>query len=328
VKIDPVQTRLLAQMKHTSPLIGCRFDPSGEYVFAGAQDNAIFRWHLPSNKTTLLTGHRSWVRPLAFAAKEKILFSGDWAGHLLAWPVDAETPTPRWNLQAHRGWVRALSVSPDGKTLASCGNDHLVKLWSIPEGKPIRELAAHESHVYNVAFHPDGRSLVSADLLGNVKVWDVEKAVVMRDMDAKVLHKYDAGFGADIGGVRSMAFNGDGSLLACAGITNVSNAFAGIGNPLVVLFDWASGKQKQLLKPKVNFQGTAWGVVFHPQGFLLGTGGGNGGVLWAWKPDQPLAFHTLPLPNNARDLSLNPDNRRLAVPFFDGFLRVYDMAAK
>jgi WD40 repeat protein len=133
---------------------------------------------------------------------------------------------------------------------------------------------------------------------------------------------------ADIGGVRSMAFDPEGKYLACAGITNVTNAFAGIGNPLVVLFDWATGKQKLQLKPKVAFQGTAWGVAFHRDGFLLGVGGGNGGTLWAWKPDSALAFHTLPLPNNARDLSLHPDGRRLVIPFYDGVVRLYDMSAK
>jgi WD40 repeat protein len=328
VKIDPKQTHVVLQLRHTSPLIGCRFEPGGEYVFAGAQDNAVVRWHLASSKKVALTGHKSWVRALAFAAKEKLLFSADWAGRIIAWPIEGDNPAPRWNIQAHRGWARALAVSPDGKTLASCGNDHLVKLWSIPEGKALHELASHECHVYNVAFHPDGRSLVSADLKGVVKVWDLGKRAVAREMDAKILHKYDKSFMADIGGVRSMSFSKDGDLLACAGITNVSNAFAGIGNPLVVLFDYKSGKQKQLLRPKVNFNGTAWGVVCHPQGFILGVGGGNGGVLWAWKPEQAQANYTLRLPNNARDLALHPDQRRLAVPFYDGFLRVYDMGPK
>jgi WD40 repeat protein len=326
--IDPVQTHPVAEFKHTSPLIGCRFDPTGEYVFAGSQDNAVVRWHPASKKVILLNGHKSWVRALAFAGREKLLFSADWAGRLLAWPVAVDAPAPTWNIQAHRGWVRALAVSPDGKTLASCGNDHLVKFWSIPEGKLLREFAGHESHVYNLAFHPDGRSLVSGDLHGIVKVWDLEKGTAVREMDAKVLHKYDAGFGADIGGVRSMAFSPDGNLLACAGITNVSNAFAGIGNPLVILFDWATGKQKQLLRPKINFQGTAWGVIVHERGFVLAAGAGNGGALWAWKPNEALAYHTLTLPNNARDLALHPVGRRLAVPFFDGFLRLYDMGPK
>jgi WD40 repeat protein len=326
-KIDPTKTHVLKEYKHTSPLLGCRFDPSGQFVFAGCQDNNVVRWHLESGKKTLLAGHKSWMRALAFAAKEKLLFSGDYTGRVLAWPADADEPKPVRTIEAHRGWVRALAISPDGKTLASCGNDHLVKLWSVPDAKPLHELAGHACHVYNTAFHPDGKHLVSADLKGVVKVWDLAKGESVRELDAKVLYKYDPSFMADIGGVRSMAFSADGTLLACAGITNVSNAFAGVGNPLVVLFDWATGKQKQLLRPKVAFQGTAWGVVIHPASFIAAAGGGNGGILWFWKPDNAQDFFNLKLPNNARDLDLHSDGRRLAVAFFDGAIRTYGVEA-
>src|SRR5205807_1515673 len=54
----------------------------------------------------------------------------------------------------------------------------------------------------------------------------------------------------------------------------------------------------------------------------------HGGALWFWKPDAAQAVHTLALPNNARDLDLHPDGKRLAVPFFDGAVRVYDLAPK
>lgn len=327
-RADPRLTHLLSQWKHSSPLIGARFDPTGRFVFAGAQDNAVVRWSLADGKPTLFQGHRSWVRGLAFSLAHRLLFTADWAGKLLAWRIDDDKPAPVANLVAHQGWVRALAVSPDGRTLASCGNDHLVKLWSLPDLRPIRALSGHDCHVYNVGFHPREGSLVSADLKGRLKVWDPSAGKLLREWSGSTLHKYDSGFGADIGGIRSMAFTPDGTLLACAGITNVSNAFAGVGNPLVVVFDWASGKIKIELKTKSNFQGTAWGVVCHPQGYILGAGGGNGGALWAWKPDNAVEFHTLALPDNARDLDLHPDRRRLAIPCHDGFLRVYDQAAK
>ena len=192
----------------------------------------------------------------------------------------------------------------------------------------MRELAGHDCHVYDVAFHPDGKHLVSADLKGVLKQWDVETGSPVRDLDARVLHKYDPSFRADHGGIRGMAFNAAGTLLACCGITDVSNAFAGVGKPLTVLFDWPTGKQKQLLVPKENFQGTGWGVGFHRDGFVVGAGGGNGGALWFWKPEQPQAFFTLKLPTNARDLSLHPDGERLAVAFADGAVRVYSMLSK
>jgi WD40 repeat protein len=182
--------------------------------------------------------------------------------------------------------------------------------------------------VYNVAFHPEGRSLVSADLHGILTEWDVAKGKWVRNLDGAVLHKYDESFLAHIGGARGMAFSADGELLACAGITDVSNAFAGVGKPVVVLFDWESGKRKQLLRPKEDFTGTAWGVAFHPAGFLIGAGAGSGGALWFWKAEQAQAFQTLKLPSNARDLALSPDANRLAVPFFDRTLRLYDVTPK
>jgi WD40 repeat protein len=327
-KTDPAQVRMVQELKHASPLIGARFDPTGRFVFAGAQDNTVQRWELATGKKTALLGHTSWVRALAFAPRENLAFSGDWAGRVIAWSLDADDPKPLRTFEAHKGWVRALCVSPDGKALASCGNDNLVRLWSVSDGKLLREFAGHTRHVYNVAFHPDGKTLASGDLMGVVKQWDVAKGAAVRDLDGGVLHKYDPVFCADHGGVRSMAFSADGGLLACAGITDVSNAFAGVGKPVVVLFDTNSGKHVRLLRPKAEFQGTCWGVVFHPDGFVAGAGGGNGGVLWFWKPGEAQAFHTLALPNNARDLDLHPDGTRLAVPFFDGAVRVYDLTPK
>jgi WD40 repeat protein len=324
--VNAVRTRLAQELRQPSPLFSCRIDPTGRFVFAGAQDSAIHRWELTTGRRVALTGHRSWVRALAFLAGPRQLLSGGYDGKLLWWQADAETPTPLRTREAHRGWVRAVAVSPDGRTVATGGNDNLVKLWSAADGAPVRELRGHASHVYNVAFHPDGRHLVSGDLHGRVKQWDAATGAEVRALDAAVLHRYDPTFRADIGGVRSIAFSRDGSLLACAGITDVTNAFAGIGRPVIVLFDWATGARRHLLRPAANFQGTAWGVGFHPSGFIAGVGGGNGGALWFWRPTAAASFHSLALPNNARDLDLHPDGRRLAIAFFDGAVRMYDMA--
>lgn len=327
-RANPAKVRMAQEWKHTSPLIACRFDPTGRFVVASSQDSTLQRWELEGGKKTELAGHASWVRALAFVPGQPILISGDYHGKVLWWNSDDETPKPVRSIDAHDGWVRMVAVSPDGQLLATCGNDQLVKLWSAVDGKPIRQFAGHGCHVYNVAFHPDGKSVVSGDHKGVVKQWDLEKGTVTREFDAKLLHKYDTTFAADIGGVRAMNFNRDGSLLACGGITDVTNAFAGIGKPIILLYDWATGNRKQMLRPKENFQGTVWGAVFHPDGFLAGVGGGAGGAMWFWKPEQPQDFFTLKLPTNARDLTLHPDGLRLAVPFFDGAVRLYDMTPK
>lgn len=327
-KIDPAQARMVQELKHASPLFGCRIDPTGQFVFAGAQNNVLVRWHLATGKKTDYLGHKSWLRGIAFAAKENLTFSADYTGRILTWPTAAEKPTPVREIVAHAGWVRAITVSPDGKLLASCGNDRLVKLWSVPDGKPAGTFGGHESHVYNVAFHPSLPFLASADHKGIVKVWDLTKGTVVRELDAKVLFRYDTLFSASLGGIRAMAFSDDGGLLACAGVNNVTNAFNNGCNPAIVLFDWATGKQLHLLKTREAFNGTAWGVAFHPAGFLVGVAAGDNSILSFWKPEAAADFFTLKLPANARDLCLHPDGRRLAVPFNDGAVRLYDLGPK
>ena len=79
-------------------------------------------------------------------------------GKIAGDPVAAVRAVP-----AHDGWLRALAVSPDGTKLATCGNDRLVKVWTVADGMVAETPAAigtgHESHVYEVAWKPDGSGL-------------------------------------------------------------------------------------------------------------------------------------------------------------------------
>ncbi len=324
-QITPSRTRMAFELRHNAPLIGCRFDPSGRFVFASSQDNTIQRWDLADRTKVAFAGHRSWVRGLTFHAETCKLLSTDYNGKIMIWSADAATPTVERVIDAHEGWVRAIAMSPDQRQFATCGNDNLVKLWNVADFSLAREFAGHAHHVYNVAFHPSERAIVSGDLRGNIKQWDLQSGRETRQFDASVIFRYDPTFRADHGGIRSMAFNADGSLFACAGITNVTNAFAGVGNPAIVLFNWQTGQRTQTLRVNPAFQGTAWGVVFHPQGFVIGAGAGGGGGLWFWRPSEQNSIHNVAVPNNARDLAIHIDNRRLAVPCFDGAVRIYEL---
>jgi len=241
--LDPSKTHVVKEHKHNSPLISCRFDPSGRYVFFGAQDSKVWRWEWSGDKKVELSGHDSWVRAIGFTPDGATCLTGGYDGRLVWWPVGDDLPTPARSIDAHEGWIRAVAVSPDGKVVASAGNDNLVKLWNAEDGAFVRALSGHERYVYNVAFHPDGKDLVSGDLMGNLVHWEVATGKIVRKFKAEALHKYDPTFKADIGGLRGLTFHPAGKRLAGSGITNVTNAFAGIGNPVIAEFDWETAKE-------------------------------------------------------------------------------------
>lgn len=326
---DPVQTHVAKTFDHNSPLVGCRIDPAGKYVYAGGQDNKIIRWDIASNAKLELTGHDSWVRGFVFSQDGGVMISFGWDGRLIWWNLQAETPTPLRTIEAHHGWIRAAVVSPDGQTLATCGNDLKVRLWKVADGALIREFSGHNRHVYNVAFHPDGRQLASGDLTARFIHWDVGNGQIVREFTIASLSKYDPGFMADYGGPYSLCFNIDGKRLLAGGITNVTNAFAGIGNPILVQIDWEAGKEAMthLCNPPPN--GKVQGAAFHPDGFLIGAvGGGGGGWIYFWKPDSKDEFHKVNVNSPTRDLSMHPDGVHFATPHFDKKVRLCKMGPK
>ena len=329
---DPKQTRLLRELKHDRAILGCRFAGDGRFVFAGAQDYLVHRWDLQSaaeeTPKISLEGHASWVRAMARFADGKRLATGDYVGRVILWQDIDASPVAARSWEAHRGSVRAVAVSPDGQLLATAGNDHLVRVWSVDGGDLALELAGHACHVYNVAFHPGGGALVSADLKGAVKHWEIPSGKLVRQLDASPLWMYSEKYTVDVGGVRGIAFRGDGSQLACTGATG-EKGVAHSGNARVLLFDWASGNMLNALQPEKDEIATAWGVRFHPDGFVVGCGGSRtGGFVWYWQAEQPVAFHMFRFQQSGPgfDIDLASDGQTFAVAHFDGAVRVYTMA--
>ena len=219
---DPCATWLNRELPHDRALLAARYDATGKTIVAGALDNFVHRWDLTDTseegKRDTFSGHESWVRAMDWFPDQQSLVTGDYVGRLIVWPAREEKPAAKFSLgEAHDGSIRAVSVSPDGKTIASAGNDGLVKLWSASGGEPMQELAGHDCHVYNVAFHPGGDGLVSADLKGKVIHWDLATGKVAREIDASPLHTYSEKYSVDVGGIRGMSFDADGTRLACTG---------------------------------------------------------------------------------------------------------------
>ncbi len=328
--MQPTATKLIDEFKHSRPLTSCCWDPLGRFVFFGAEDNSVHRYAVSSRTTISLKSHDSWIRAMAVSADGQWLATGGYDGRLCWWPAATEEPQPVYQLpDAHQGWIRALDISADGKSIATCGNDRLVKVWNAENGSLMHQFQGHASHVYNVRFVPDQRQVVSCDLKGVVKAWNLADETQHREVvTVEALAKYDPTFRADIGGARCMAFDPHGKHLAIGGVTNVTNAFAGVGELAIGLLDWEQAKVAMLLVGKEKIRGTAWGVAFHTVGktWIGLAGGGGGGWLYYWNGNAAEEDFRFKLKSEGRGMSLAHDQTRVAVAHADSHLRIYGWA--
>ena len=73
----------------------------------------------------------------------------------------AEDVVLRIEAGMHTATIRRISLSADGRLLATGSDDKTVRLWSLPDGKLLRTLRppigpGNDGKVYAVALAPDG----------------------------------------------------------------------------------------------------------------------------------------------------------------------------
>jgi WD40 repeat protein len=67
-----------------------------------------------------------------------------------------------------------VAFSPDGKLLASGGDDATIRIWDVETGQLHRLLCEHTKSVRSVCFSPDGKTLASASEDETIKLWNLK----------------------------------------------------------------------------------------------------------------------------------------------------------
>ena len=109
---------------------------------------------------------------LAFSPDGQLLASGYGYSDANIDLWDAATGAPLGRLEGHRGWVRKLVFSPDGRTLYSAGADQSIRAWSIQQRREVQRWRGHTGLVQGLALSPDGQTLISCADDGSVRTWD------------------------------------------------------------------------------------------------------------------------------------------------------------
>ncbi len=89
-------------------------------------------------------------------------------------PQSSQDPHLLYTYQGHSSGVKAVAWSPDGKRIASGGDDQTVQVWDAADGGHVFIYRGHSDTVLAVAWSPDGRRIASGGgpTDNTVQVWD------------------------------------------------------------------------------------------------------------------------------------------------------------
>ena len=316
IPFDVTKAWVQSKFQWQRQITAARFSPCGRFVFAAGINGAIIRWDLETEQQILFESHDTWVGDFAFDSESKRMYSGDYHGTLTCWDYSLDQPKQIWQkIGSHNGWIRKVTVSPDGSRIATGGNDLSVRIWNA-KGKSTDQLEGHQGYIFSLIFHPETGDIFSGDQLGMVRQWN-KKGNLIREFDLSVLHTRLDNFLAHVGGVRCMAIDTTRNLLACGGFTNAkSNSFCP-GDPLISIVDLDSANEVIQLKPTIKADGPINGMRFLSDGTLVGVGEGQAGAsLSFWDIEKPEPIHAIKM-LSGYEVDVHPDGMRLAVSRYE-----------
>jgi WD40 repeat protein len=281
---DPQTIKIVKELSRPGVLFSLARVAGGSRMFVGASDAKVYDLDVMAEKPVPqeMSGHESYVTGTVLAGSQ--LVSSAYDGRLIWW--DTDTHQAIRTVDAHQRWIRELVVTPDGSRVVSVADDMVCRVWDVESGKLVHELRGHAektpnhfpSMLYACAVSPDGAYLATGDRVGHNVVWELSSGKQLATVETPTMYTWDPKQRIhSIGGVRSLAFSPDSSLLAIGGIGQIGNIDHLGGPARLELFDWRKNERTHEFSDG-KIKGLNERLVFHPENkWLLAAGGDHKG---------------------------------------------------
>jgi len=241
--------------------------------------------------------HKQFFQSVAFSPDLKILASVKMFDESTVRLWEAATCQEICTLKEHDGKIWSFAFSPDGKILAS-GGDQTIRLWEVATGKEIRSLKGDQGRIHAIAFSPDGKILASGSADKTLRLWELATGNEIR-----ALQGHEGG----------IAFSPDGKTLASSTVEKTIR--------LTNLWETAAGKESRTLKGHGS-------VAFSPDGKTLASWviGDQTIRLWDVATDKEIRTlrYSAPAYQGNYAVAFSPDGKTLASASVDNTLRLWE----
>jgi WD40 repeat protein len=302
------------------------FAPDGTTLaISGFYNEEIALWDLRQGK--LIRELPQNARSMVFSKDGDMLAAGGRDKIVRLWnPQRGELQK---QLEGHQGEVRAVSLSPDGRLLASAGGYSMgslhneVRLWDIETGEETAQLRDDDDpqksgadSVRSLAFSADGTTL-AAGSTSTVRIWNVEKRKLIHRL-AKCYQ--DVAFSptanrlvvcGDFGiydpqtRQQLVKLSGNVSKQGCVAYSNSGRLIAsGDQDGYVQLWDAITGKE---LARRWGHEGGVRCVDFSPDGTLAASVSREDGTIRIWGTASGTQLRKIPVTWHGSDVSWNEE---------------------
>ncbi|MGD8730816.1 MAG: BMP family ABC transporter substrate-binding protein [Anaerolineales bacterium] len=271
------------------PVRNVKFHPSENMLATAGNDRVVRLWSTESwDLLEELEGHTQFVMDLDFNRDGSLLASVDVSGNAIIWDMN--------NMQIFKsydaGFLTSLAFSPDGQFLATAGD--AIHVWEIATRDLALEIprptttytSQGDPFIYGLEYSPDGSYLAAADFDGVTKVFNAKTGEPLFEL---IGH-------ADR--VTNLTYSPDGSRIATSGF-----------DQRVILWDAVNG---DMLFELPGHRSMVPCVAFDSGGSRLISTTWEGD-LFVWNVGPKRELRSIPIPERAASMAINPDGEMLAV---------------
>jgi WD40 repeat protein len=175
---DAATGRPLGTLQHNAGVLspGVAFSPDGGRAAVTSLDGPVPVWDLRAAKPQRVLLPRaqipSEVVSVAWSPAGNRVAVSDRSDSGAARVFDVDTGELVAELRGHRGEVRSVSFSPDGRWLVTAGLDRTARVWEAATGRELVVLLGHRGPLVSAAFGSDGHHVLTASKDGTALVHD------------------------------------------------------------------------------------------------------------------------------------------------------------